>query len=484
MKDDLRFSIFNFSELIFHFSIFNFMTEKIKHTLRESVAARWAVLLLLAVTMFFIGVFADVLAPMAMHLEVAFGWSPATYGTVSGSMYILNVLGFVLLAGIILDRIGARKSTLIASVLVIFGAGIKYYGMTDYFNNGGFGFAFFDSILTHIPASAKVAIVGFAIFGVGLEMAVISTMRAIIRWFKGKELALALAMQVSVGRLGIMFTFFFAPRWAETSGISSAVGISTLLLLVGLFTACMYFIMDLKLDKQEGKEKETDEDEFKFSDIKLIFSSRTFWIVAGLCVFYYISIWTFQRFAVGMLDSRLIDAPMLSSDIFALFPLGAAILTPLLGFFLDFRGRGATMLIWGSLLMVVCHATFAIMPESAFTFPVAVGAIVLLGVSFSLVPAALWPAIPKIIEQRMLGTAYALIFWIQNVGLTFAPILIGSVLVATNPYVDVEAGDVHSFKYPMLIFASFGVVALILSFLLKRQDKIHGYGLELPNKQK
>ena len=462
------------------------MTEKIKHTLRESVAARWAVLLLLAITMFFIGVFADILAPVAPALEIAFGWTPLMYGTLSGSMYFLNILGFILIAGIVLDRIGARKSTLIASVLVIFGALIKYYGMTDYFANGGFGFEFFSSFLPNVPASAKVAIVGFAIFGTGLEMAVISTMRAIIRWFKGKELALALAMQVSVGRLGIMFAFFIAPRWAESFGITAAVGISTLLLLVGLFAACIYFIMDVKLDRQEGI-KETvvaEEDKFKVSDIGKIFSMKTFWVVAGLCVFYYISIWTFQRFAVGMLDSRLFDAPISSSDIFKFFPLGAAILTPVLGYVLDFRGWGATMLIWGSVLMVVCHSIFALAPDSMFTFPVALGAIILLGVSFSLVPAALWPAIPKFIEQRMLGTAYALIFWIQNIGLTFAPMLIGYVLATTNPYVDVAAGDVHNFRYPMLIFASFGIFALILSFILKRRDKKNGYGLEMPNKQK
>ena len=462
------------------------MTEIIKQTLRESVAARWVVLVLLATTMFFIGVFADILAPIAPLLEEALGWTPVTYGLLSGKMYILNIFGFIILAGIILDRIGARKSTLIAAVLVLIGAGIKYYGMTDHFANGGFGFEFFNSFLPDIPASAKVAIVGFAIFGVGLEMAVISTMRAIIRWFKGKELALALAMQVSIGRLGIMFAFFIAPRWAEASDIPTTVAISALLMLIGLFAACIYFIMDVKLDRQEGVKAEivAEEDKFRFSDIRVIGSSKTFWIVAGLCMFYYISIWTFQRFAVGMLDSRLVDAPITSSDIFMFFPLGAAILTPILGYVLDFRGYGATMLIWGSLLMVVCHSIFALAPDTMFTFPVALGAVIVLGVSFSLVPAALWPAIPKFIEPRMLGTAYALIFWIQNIGLWRAPILIGNVLEATNPYVDVTAGDVHNFQVPMLIFASFGVFALILSFMLKRQDKIHGYGLELPNKQK
>ena len=487
------------------------MTDIIKKTLKDSVIARWTMLLLVSVTMFAIYFFDSVLAPIQTVLERDLGWSPATYGTVSGSVYMLNILGFIILAGIILDRIGARKSTLIAGVLVIVGAAIKYYGMTDYFINGGFGHAFFDSFWTAFPPSAKVAVIGFAIFGCGLEMACIAVMRAIIHWFKGKEIALALAVQVSIARMGMATVFFFAPRWAgrnclceiagdadacppfdciaQTICISTPVAISALLLLVGLLTACIYFMMDVKLDRQDQSETtpsdsvSADDEQFRFSDLKQIFTSKTFFIVAGLCVFFYMSIFSFQRFAVGMLDSRLVDMPIATSDMFALFPFGAVLLTPILGYVLDFRGYGATMLIWGSLLMMTCHAIFAFMPDAMFTFPVALAAIVLLGVSFSLVPAALWPAIPKIVEHRMLGSAIAVVFWIQNIGLMAAPILIGHVLVATNPGIDVVAGETYNYKVPMLIFASFGVLALLLAIWLKHEDKKHGYGLELPNRK-
>ena len=441
-------------------------------------------LLLVSITMFAIYFFDGVLAPLQTVLEEEFGWSPTTYGTVSGSVYMLNILGFIIVAGIILDKIGARKSTLIAGVLVIIGAAIKYYGMTDYFISGGFGHAFFDSFWIAIPPSAKVAIIGFAIFGCGLEMACIAVMRAIIHWFRGKELALALAMQVSIARLGMAAVFFYSPRWAETSGVCTTVGFTALLLLVGFLTACIYFMMDVKLDRQgQSETAATDDEQFRFSDLKLIFGSKTFLIVAGLCVFFYMSIFSFQRFAVGMLDSRLVDAPVSSSDLFALFPFGAMLFTPILGYFLDFRGYGATMLIFGTGMMMICHAIFALTPDAMFTFPVALVAIVLLGASFSLVPAALWPAIPKFVEHKMLGSAFAVVFWIQNIGLMSAPIVIGHVLVATNPGIDITAGDTYNYKVPMLIFASFGVIALLLAFWLKCEDKKHGYGLELPNRK-
>ena len=447
--------------------------------------------LLVSVTMLAMYFFVDVLAPIATMLEGDLGWTPATYGTVSGAVYLLNILGFLILAGIILDKIGARKSTLIAGALALIGAAIKYYGMTDYFNGGGFGYAFFDSFWTTFPPSAKVAAIGFAIFGIGIEMACIAVIRAIVRWFKGKELALALAVQVSIARLGTAAVFFFTPRWAEASGISAAICLSVLLLLVGFLTACIYFMMDVKLDQQDQSGSTVyDDEQFRFSDLKQIFTSKAFFIVAGLCVFFYMSIFTFQRFAVQMLDSKLTDMPILfgnepvaSSELFALFPFGAMLLSPILGYVLDFRGYGATMLIWGSLLMMICHAVFALTPDAMFTFPVALAAIVLLGVSFSLVPAALWPAIPKIVEHRMLGTAIAVVFWIQNIGLMAAPILIGHVLEATNPGIDIAAGETYNYKVPMLIFASFGVIALLLAIWLKHEDRKHGYGLELPNRK-
>jgi len=458
------------------------MTELIQKSLRESAFARWMAIFFMSVAMLFAYIFIDVLSPFRILLEQDFGWTPSVFGTVAGSAYFLNVFGFMLVAGIILDKMGVRRTAILSSLLMTFGAFTKAYGASYTFINGGFGFEFFNSFLPGIPASAKVAILGFAIFGAGFEMAGITVTKAIVKWFKGREMALAMGLNLSIARLGVALAFFVLPEFAALHGLSTTVTISALSLCIVVLSFGAYFLMDAKLEKQD-RESDVPEDLFRFSDLKQIFTSKGFMIIAGLCVLYYVSIFPFQKFALGMLDAGLgADSPVAANRIFAFFPLGAMILTPFLGYFLDHRGKGATMLIWGAGLMVVCHSVFAIFPQ--FSFPLALSAIVVLGVSFSLVPAALWPAVPRLVEDKVLGTAYGVIFWIQNIGLLTVPILIGNVLEATNRGVDVAAGGTTNYMWMMIIFASFGVLAMLLGFWLKAVDKKKGYGLELPNKVK
>ena len=244
----------------------------------------------------------------------------------------------------------------------------------------------------------------------------------------------------------------------------------------------IYFLFDKKLEKQIGDSGEEPEEPFKITDLKLLFTSKTFFIVAGLCVLYYSAIFPFQKFASNMLECRLGISSTEASDIFSYFPIGAMLLTPLLGNFLDRRGKGATMLILGALIMICCHLIFAICPDEYFTIHVAYVAIILLGVSFSLVPASLWPSVPKLVENRCLGSAYSVIFWIQNIGLMVFPMIIGWALTVCNK--NVQNPLDYDYTVPMLIFASLGVFAAILGLWLKAEDKKHGYGLELPNIKK
>ncbi|MCL2416305.1 MAG: MFS transporter [Bacteroidales bacterium] len=457
------------------------MTEIIKNTLRESAFARWMAIFFMSFAMLFAYIFIDALAPFRILLERDFGWTPDIFGTVAGSAYFLNVIGFMLVAGIILDKMGVRRTAILSALLMMFGAFIKSYGVSYTFINGGFGYEFFSSFLPRIPASAKVAIVGFAIFGAGLEMAGITVPKAIVKWFKGKEMALAMGMNLAIARLGAGLVFFVLPEFALLYGFSTTITLSALSLCIVVLSFGAYFLMDLKLERQD-RESDVPEDLFKFSDLKQIFASKAFMIISGLCVLYYVAIFPFQKFALGMLESGLVDSPIAANRIFMFFPVGAMILTPFLGWFLDSKGKGATMLIWGAGLMVVCHSFFAIFPN--FSFPLALSAIVLLGISFSLVPAALWPAVPRLVEDKVLGSAYGVIFWIQNIGLFFVPILIGFVLRATNVGIDIAAGDSYSYTWMMVIFASFGMLAMLLGFWLKAEDKKKGYGMELPNKVK
>ncbi|MDE5750695.1 MAG: MFS transporter, partial [Duncaniella sp.] len=254
------------------------------------------------------------------------------------------------------------------------------------------------------------------------------------------------------------------------------------LLCVGLLCFIVFTFMDSKLDREMGATKvaeaESDE-EFKLSDVGAIFSSKLFWIIAMLCVLYYSAIFPFQRYAANMLQCNLGITETQASDIFRWFPIGAACLTPFLGWFLDNKGKGASMLICGAILMIVCHLTFAFLVPATKSELLTYSAIVVLGISFSLVPAALWPSVPKVMDKRFLGSAYSLIFWVQNIGLAFVPIIIGKVLTASNPGVT----DPMKYDYtaPMCVFASLGVLALIFGLILKAMDARHHYGLEKPN---
>lgn len=467
------------------------MTEKISTTLRESSVARWTALILLASTMFFAYMFIDVLAPLSTMLEQSLKWTPDTFGSVAGSEYFLNVFAFFLIfAGIILDKMGVRFTAVLSAVVMVVGASIKLYGISDGFNAGGFGYEFLSSFWPSFPASAKMASIGFAIFGCGVEMAGVTVSKGIVKWFKGKEMALAMGIEMAIARLGVFAVFRLSPVLAEQGGISMSVGIGTLLLLIGLLSFSVYFFMDRTLERQDASARDAadPEEEFKISDLKAIFTSKTFMIVAGLCVLFYSAIFPFQKFATGMLESRLSMTTSEASGLFSYFPIGAMVLTPLLGWFIDNKGKAGTMLMLGSLLVVVCHLIFALTPADNFTFAVALTAIILLGISFSLVPAALWPSVPKLVDNRVLGSAYSIIFWIQNIGLMLTPMLIGWALKTTNPGVadGIAAGEVLKYNYtvPMLIFASLGVVAFFLALWLKAEDKKKGYGFEMPNVKK
>lgn len=452
------------------------MTQTVKKYLNDSFAARWTALVLVASMMFFAYMFVDVLSPLSTLLESTKGWTAENYGTFCSSEYFLNVFAFFLIfAGIILDKMGIRFTGILSGAVMVIGASIKFYAVSDWFTADSALYSFLNSFWAGFPPTAKLASVGFMIFGCGVEMAGVTVSKAIAKWFKGKEMALAMGLEMAIARLGVFAVFRLSPYLSTYLNeaiptVVTPVLVCTILLLIGLIAYTVFTFMDKALDRQMGSVEEEAEEQFKVSDIGKLFTSKTFLIVAGLCVLYYSAIFPFQKFATGMLEKNLGIATEDAAGLFSWFPIGAMILTPFLGAFLDNKGKGATMLICGALLMTVCHLIFALVP---MTKPIAYTAIVLLGVSFSLVPAALWPSVPKLVEERYLGSAYSVIFWIQNIGLMAFPIIIGLALDKTGNY-----------TLPMLIFASLGILALLLGIWLKAEDKKKGYGLELPNIKK
>ena len=466
------------------------MTEIIQRKLNDSAFVRWTALILIALTMFFGYMFVDMMSPLQSMIEAQRGWTPDVFGMYGSSEFIFNVFGFLILAGIILDKMGIRFTGVLSASLMFIGASIKYYGVSDAFIGSGIE-TWLNSWWVSFPGSAKLASLGFMIFGCGMEMAGITVSKTIAKWFEGKEMALAMGLEMAIARVGVFAVFTISPWLANMAPatVVRPVAFCTLLLLIGLLTYVVFTFMDRKLDKQLGldaKGNNSSEEEFRVSDLGKIFGSKVFWIVAMLCVLYYSAIFPFQRFATDMLQSNLGITAKQASDIFRWFPIGAMVLTPLLGSYLDHRGKGATMLLLGAILMTACHLIFALVPLTPL---IAYSAIILLGISFSLVPAALWPSVPKLIENRLLGSAYAVIFWIQNIGLMAFPIIIGWSLNVSNPGVAEQIkegveGAAYNYTVPMLIFSCLGIAAFLLGLWLKAQDRSKGYGLELPNIKK
>ncbi|HNV50830.1 MAG TPA: MFS transporter [Bacteroidales bacterium] len=465
------------------------MMEKVKQTLRDSKTARWIALALISLTMFFAYFFIDVAAPLQIMFQTDYGWSPEVFGMLGGSEFFLNVFAFFLiLSGIILDKMGIRFTIITSGVTMVIGGSIKYFALSKGFVGSGIE-QFLSSFLVNIPASAKLAFFGFAIFGVGVEMAGITVSKTIVKWFKGKELALAMGLEMAIARLGVFAVFRLSPIFAENGGASNSVLWGVAFLIVGLLLFLIYTIMDVRLDRQLGEEAEIElEDAFRISDLWLILKNPGFLAIASLCVLFYSAIFPFQKFATDMLSSKLDISIKEAAAIFSYFPIGAMILTPFIGAFLDKKGLGASMMLYGAILLTVSHLIFALVPASAFNHTIAYATIVILGLAFSLVPASMWPSIPKIVEERFLGSAYGLTFWIQNIGLLLVPILIGWSIVVANPGIKelIDAGDTtvkYNYMVPELIFAGFGVLAIIMSLVLKSVDKKKGFGLDLPNKK-
>ena len=458
------------------------MGEKIAKTLRDSAVARWTVLILVASMMFFAYMFVDILSPLASLLNETRGWDQGVFGTYAAGEFLLNVFGFLIIAGIILDKMGVRFTGLLSASLMVIGAGIKYIGISDWFQTTEFAL-WLDSWWVTMPASAKLAMFGFMIFGCGCEMAGTTVSKILAKWFKGKEMALAMGLEMAIARLGVFGAMWLSPMISQhfaingTNSVTAPLLFASLLLVIGLLNFFVFTIMDKQFDNQlieagEMTAVHDPEDEFHVSDLKQIFSSKMFWIIALLCVLYYSAIFPFQRFAANFLEETLQIDNAEAAGLFKWFPILAMVLTPFLGAFIDYKGKGASMMLLGALIMIVCHSIFAFVLPLYPSKGLALATILVLGVSFSLVPASMWPSVPKIIDEKVLGSAYCLIFWVQNIGLCLVPLLIGKLRVATNGYL-----------VPMMVFASFGVLAFLLSLSLKVEDKKKGYGLELPNKK-
>lgn len=452
-------------------------------TLRDNPAMRWFVLVLSSIVMFFNYYFYDALAPLKDLMLINLGIDSTGYGLFVSAYSVPNTFLFMaVLGGIILDKIGIRiTGTMFVSLMAI-GSAITAYGASDYFLAGGFGYDMMNSFLTKYSPALKMMYLGFFIFGLGAETSIVVLTKVVVKWFKGKELALALGLNLAIGRLGTALALQLSPVLSDSGDSwTLAIWFGVMLLWLGVLFILFYNVIDMRLDRQIKETLPTDaEDEFKWADLKFLVTNKTFIYITLLCVTFYSAIFPFIKYAPDLLMNKFDFNRQISGNISAVLMYGTIVLTPLFGWYADNKGKSATLMYLGSALLIVSHLMFAKTMINPI-FP-----IFLLGVAFSLVPAAMWPAVTKIVGENKIGTAYGFMFSVQNFGLWALPQLIGYVLEKSNPGVAeaLKAGKDVSYDYtnPMLMLASLGVLGLLFAFLLKREDKVSGYGLELPNR--
>jgi len=456
------------------------MTEQIKKTLRDSKTARWAALGIISFTMLTGYFLADVMAPLKPLLEEQLLWTSTEYGLFTSAYGWFNVfLLMLILGGIILDKMGVRFTGLGAATIMVVGTAIKYWAISTTFPEG--------ATILGIKSQIAFAAFGYAIFGVGVEIAGITVSKIIVKWFKEKELALAMGLEMSTARMGTLLAMAVpVPIAKHFHDVSAPILLCLIMLVIGLISFFIYTFMDKKLEASNAGIDDEDEEAFRLSDIGLIVKNKGFWYIAILCVLFYSAVFPYLKYAADLMVNKYGVDPEFAGLIPSLLPLGTLFMTPFFGNLYDRKGKGATIMIIGSIMLIFVHAVFAI--PGLDNYLIAIVLVIILGIAFSLVPSAMWPSVPKIIPEKQLGTAYALIFWVQNWGLMGVPLLIGWVLdkycITSEEFID--GGKIVRYDYtlPMIIFTGFGILALIFAFLLKAEDKKKGYGLELPNIQR
>ena len=449
------------------------MTEQIQRKLSDSKAARWTALAIVAFTMLCGYFLTDVMSPLKPMLEEELAWTSTDFGIFTSAYGWFNVFFLMLIfGGMILDKMGVRFTGMGSCILMLVGCAIKYAAVAGLIGAEGTIFGW--------KAQVALASLGYAIFGVGVEIAGITVSKVIVKWFKGKELALAMGLEMATARIGTMLAMAVTVPFAKYfQSVSAPVLLCLIMLCIGTISYMVYIVMDRKLEASMSAEEEEKEEPFRMSDVFLIIKNKGFWLIALLCVLFYSAVFPFIKYATDLMVNKYHVEQELAGFIPSLLPLGTLFLTPFFGNLYDRKGKGATIMIIGAIMLIGVNLLFALPILNEWWFATLV--MIVLGIAFSLVPSAMWPSVPKIIPEKQLGTAYALIFWVQNWGLMGVPALIGWVLDTYCKLDTTNGGPAYDYTLPMVIFCCFGIVALFIALMLKREDKKKGYGLELPN---
>jgi nitrate/nitrite transporter NarK len=450
-------------------------------TLRDLARYRWSMMILVSLLMSANYYFYDALSPLKSILQEHLNFSSHDFGIVAGFYAFPNTfLLMAILGGIILDKLGIRPTGLLFAVFMLIGAFLTAYGASDFYRNGGAGYHLMGSFWPSYSPELKMMSLGMLIFGLGAETSIVVTSKIIVKWFRGYEIALAFALNLGIARIGTALAFNLSPRLILPGQWNFAIWFAVMLLLIGFLAFLVYLMFDIKIDRQvktTGSLLNKDE-EFHLQDLTKLFTNRSFLFITFMCVTFYAAVFPFLKYAPDLFFHKFGISRERSGDIASLLPYGTVLFTPLFGWFVDKKGKTASLMIYGSLLLIFVHLMLTLTSVNPYVL------MVLMGIAFSLVPAAMWPAVSKIAPDHLIGTAYGIMFSLQNLGLFAVPILAGYILDATNPGISpwmIDHGAKLSYTPTMLMFTGLSIFGFLFALLLKWDDKTSGYGLELPS---
>ena len=437
----------------------------LKKTLRDNKWACWLALACLVVPMFASYFFDDMFSSLSELFKnpetLELGWDMADYGFYSSGYSFLCIWGGLIICGALLDKFGVR---LVGSIFV---------GMMT----GGAALVTFAISAGFEPkTSLTVAYVGCMLFGLGSEIAGVSVTRSIAKWFKGRNMALAMGLQLAIARFGTATTILIAPMIVKQKAVGEMYMLSETnrpaliglaVLAVGTILWAIFVAMDAKFDKEAGtsdKVKTAEEDKFRFSDIWKVLSNPRFLMIAILCVTFYCCVIRFKKFGVSILLPLFGVNLDIATVLLAMIPFFTILFTPLFGALVDKVGKATTWMIVGSALVLTSHLIITFAPQGVPAY--AYIAIALLGIGYSLVPSAMWPSVPKIIPEKNLGTAYSLIYWVQNLGMWAVPIYIGNIFSKEITQAGNHAQEVSAAIHAEYIFIILGIIAIGVAIML------------------
>ncbi len=451
---------------------------------RTGKYACWIALACLVVPMFASYFFDDMFSTISYLFEdparTQLGWDAVGYGLYTSGYSVLCVFGGLVVCGILLDKWGVRVTGSIFVGMMAAGAATVLYAIT-----------------AGLPPerSLRIAYAGCMFFGLGSEIAGTAVTRSIAKWFRHGPMALAMGLQLAIARLGTALALVLSPRLvvenaghvyslAETAR-PAVFGLG--LMAAGLILWALFVAMDARYDRREAilrqaqddrKQAQDDKDAFRMSDVLGILKNGNFWLVGLLCVLFYSSIIAFKKFAGAILIPRFAIPAETAGWMVSMLPFATVVFAPLFGLLVDRRGRGTRWMVLGSLLALAAHLLLAFAPQGIPFFGYL--AMVLLGFGYSLVPAALWPSVPKIVPDKVLGTAFALVYWVQNLGLLAFKMLAGLILGGAN------AGGQAALDGAVrveLMFTALCVAAVAVALLFARASRRHPeLALDAPNK--